>query len=75
MLVATGIWNLVEVDVTNASTRYQVTLLVKLGVVALSGVSAALHTRSASRIALATWGAISGLTAIAALVLGVQLHG
>ncbi len=75
VLVATGIWNLVEVDVTNASTRDQVTLLVKLGVVALSGVAAALHTLSASRVALAAWGAISALAAIAALVLGVQLHG
>lgn len=75
VLVATGIWNLLAVHVSQAGTRYQVTLAVKLGVVALSGISAFLHGVSRSRGALAAWGAISALSATGALFLGVVLHG
>jgi putative copper export protein len=75
VLVVTGIWNLTEVNVGDTSTEYQVTLFVKLLVVALSGIAAALHTRAAPRAALAAWGAIGAATALAALFLGVQLHG
>jgi hypothetical protein len=52
-----------------------VTLWIKVAVVALSGVSAWVHGRARSRPALAAWGAISGLTAVAALLLGVLLEG
>lgn len=75
VLVLTGIWNLVEVDVMDTTSEYQLTFLVKLFVVALSGVAAALHTRAVSRAALAAWGAIGGVSALAAMFLGIQLHG
>ena len=73
LLVVTGLWNLVAIDVTETTTRYQVTLAVKLVVVALSGVSAAAHSGVSSRAALAVWGAVSGATALGALWLGVML--
>ena len=73
VLVATGIWNLFEVRLGDTSTEYQVTLFVKLLVVALSGVGAALHTRAATRQGLAVWGALSGLSALGALFLGILL--
>lgn len=72
--VATGIWNLWEIDVGDTSTQYQVTLGVKLGTVALSGIGAALHAVSRSRAGLAAWGAISGATALGALFFGVLLR-
>jgi putative copper export protein len=75
VLVLTGIWNLVEVDVGDRTTEYQVTLFVKLLVVAVSGVSAFLHTRATSKAGLAVGGALAGLSALAAVFLGVQLHG
>jgi putative copper export protein len=75
VLVLTGIWNLFEVNFDDRTTEYQVTLFVKLIVVAISGVSAALHTRATSRAALAVGGALSGLSALAAVFLGIQLHG
>jgi len=75
VLVLTGLWNLAETDIGDRSTEWQVTLFAKLVVVALSGVSAALHIRASSRRALAVWGAVSGLTALLALFYGVQLHG
>jgi putative copper export protein len=73
LLFVTGIWNLLEIDLTERSTGYQVSLGLKLLVVALSGVGAALHAGARSRVGLAAWGAVSGLSALAALWLGVQL--
>jgi putative copper export protein len=74
VLVVTGIWNLYEVDIGDAPTSYQVTVFVKLVVVALSGLSAAYHQRATGRAALAAGGAVAGLTALGALFLGVQLR-
>ena len=75
VLVFTGIWNLTETHVGNQSDAWIATLMAKLAVVALSGISAALHTRAATKKALAIWGGVSGLTALLALFYGVQLHG
>ena len=72
VLVATGIWNVVDVDPTWDS-EYGRTVMAKIAVVAASGLSAFAHTRAVSRRALAIGGALSGLTALAALFLGVQL--
>lgn len=74
VLVATGIWNVVaEHDKVHGS--YQATLTAKVVVVALSGLSALLHSRSKSTAGLAVWGALTGLTALGALFLGVLLAG
>jgi putative copper export protein len=74
VLVVTGIWNLMAVD-ASWSGRYGTTLMVKLAVVVLSGASAAAHALSRSRVGLALWGAVTGVSALAALFLGVLLHG
>ena len=74
VLVATGIWNITAVPATWTG-RYGTTLIVKIVVVALSGVSAAAHARSSSKAGLALWGAVTGVSALAALFLGVLLHG
>lgn len=74
VLVATGIWNLYEVDIASASTEYQVTLFVKLVLVAASGVGAAVHSRSKGTLALAAGGAAAAVGAIGALFLGVLLR-
>jgi putative copper export protein len=75
LLFLSGLWNLAETHVGDQSSQWIATLMAKLGVVALSGVSAALHTRAATRRALAVWGALAGLSALLALFYGVQLHG
>jgi putative copper export protein len=75
VLFVTGLWNLAETNVGDQPPQWIATLFAKLTVVALSGVSAALHTRAATRKALAVWGALSGLSALLALFYGVQLHG
>ncbi|MGQ0831100.1 MAG: hypothetical protein ACT4OV_05430 [Microthrixaceae bacterium] len=74
VLVATGIWNIMALDVPFTG-RYGVTLMVKVLVVALSGISAAAHATSKSTIGLAVWGSVTALSALAALFLGVMLHG
>lgn len=73
VLVVTGIWNLLESSFGARDATWQVTLFVKLVVVALSGASAAAHAMTASRAVRALGGAVAGLSSLAALFLGVQL--
>jgi putative copper export protein len=75
VLVATGIWNLVEVHVGDQSHAYVVTLWLKVGAVAITGVGAAVHILGRSKAALAIGGAMSSIGAVAALFLGVVLNG
>ena len=74
VLVATGIWNVAAVS-KNMSPSYRTTLIVKLVVVVISGVTAALHIRSRTARSRAIFGALTGLSALAALFLGVLLAG
>jgi len=74
VLVLTGIWNVSAVH-RSGDTAYAVTLGLKLAVVAVSGTSAWLHARSRTPLGLAVWGAVSGLSALGALFLGVVLAG
>jgi hypothetical protein len=60
--------------VGDASHDYLVTLFVKLVVVGLSAIGAALHVASRSKAALAVGGALSSLGGLAALFLGIVLH-
>ncbi len=74
VLIITGIWNIAAVrgEVTGS---YETTLIIKLVVVAISGVTAALHARARSPAGLAVFGALTGISALAALFLGVVLAG
>ena len=74
LLVATGIWNILAIR-PDWSSSYGTTLIVKLVVVAVSGIAAALHARARSSAGLAAFGALSGLSALGALFFGVLLSG
>jgi putative copper export protein len=74
VLIVTGIWNVIAVR-AQIHGSYQTTLIVKLVVVAVSGVTAALHARARSRTRLAVFGTLTGLSALTALFLGVLLAG
>ncbi|SRR5579875_604469 len=74
VLIATGIWNVIAVR-TQVTGSYRTTLVVKLIVVAVSGLTAALHARARSAAGLAVFGALAGLSALAALFLGILLAG
>lgn len=74
VLVVTGVWNILAISPA-WSSPYGTTLIVKLAVVGVSGASALLHARARSQTTLAAFGALSGLSALAALFLGVLLAG
>jgi len=76
VLVITGVWNIIAVhsQITH-DPGYQTTLIVKLAAVVVSGITAALHARARTPKGLAVFGALTGLSALAALFLGVLLAG
>ncbi|MEZ5231877.1 MAG: hypothetical protein AB7W59_26085 [Acidimicrobiia bacterium] len=71
--VVTGLWNIGSIDMANQSTEYQVTLFIKLFLVALSGIGAFLHGQSKTKVGIAVWGAVGLLSGLLAVLLGVQL--
>ncbi|MFO7590924.1 MAG: CopD family protein [Acidimicrobiia bacterium] len=72
VLVVTGIWNILAVD-PDFSSSYGRTVMIKIAVVAVSGVTAFLHTIARTKVGLAVFGALTGVSALAALFLGVLL--
>jgi putative copper export protein len=71
VLVLTGIWNVIAVD--DGSDAFQHTLMLKYALVLTSGVTAYVHQRASSRTTLAVFGALTGLSALGALFVGVLL--
>jgi putative copper export protein len=74
VLVITGIWNIAAVH-AQIHGSYETTLVVKLIVVVISGIAAALHARARNPRWIAVFGALTGLSALAALFLGILLAG
>lgn len=75
VLLVTGVWNLLEVEVADRPTRYHMVLGVKLLAVAASGIGAGVHIVGRSKAALAIGGSLAGLGAAVALFCGVWLSG
>ena len=75
VLIATGIWNITAAGPGSHSSSYRTTLIVKLAAVAVSGVAAFLHARARTARGRAVYGALTGISALAALFLGVLLAG
>jgi putative copper export protein len=73
IVVVTGIWNLVEIDVVDTTTAYQATLFAKIALAVVSGVAAGAHSVGRSRAALAIGGALGLLTALGAMFLAFVL--
>jgi putative copper export protein len=74
VLVATGLWNVSAVHAGQPHS-WQVVLGIKIVVVLVAGAAAYLHTRASTKRGLAVWGAVSALSSLAALVMGVFLTG
>jgi putative copper export protein len=74
VLVVTGIWNLVEIDITDTTTAYQATVFAKIALAMIAAVAVAVHSIGTSKLALALGGAIGALASVAALFLGVLLR-
>jgi hypothetical protein len=64
-------WDVVALD--DVSDSFQHTLTLKYVLVLVSGVTAYLHRRSTSTTGLAVYGALTALSAVGALFVGVWL--
>ena len=73
LVVLTGLWNIAEVHVGDTTTKYQVTLMVKITLAILSGVFAAVHAAGRTKLVIALGGALGGLCAIGAMYFGILL--
>jgi len=71
VLLLTGVWNVVAEG--DKGPAYQRTLVLKYMLVVASGVTAYVHARTRSSRAMAVFGALTGLTAVAALLVGIML--
>ncbi|MFM7411177.1 MAG: hypothetical protein ACKO3L_10335 [Actinomycetota bacterium] len=71
--VITGMWNILDTDVSAMDSSYHVTLGIKIVVVMLAGFAAAAHANTKSKLILALGGAIGLLASLGALYLGVLL--
>ena len=72
VLVATGFWNLASYDGKDRH-GYTATITVKLILVGLSGIAAAVHSTAKSRALLGMSGGLAALFAIGALFFGIVL--
>jgi putative copper export protein len=71
VLVLTGIWNVMAAE--DDSAAFQHTLSLKYALVLASGVTAFAHARARSKAAMAVFGALTALTALGALFVGIML--
>ncbi|MFN2538651.1 MAG: hypothetical protein ABR549_10975 [Mycobacteriales bacterium] len=74
LLLVTGGWN-VAAEHEQVRGAYRTTLVVKLAVVALSGLAAWAHIRTTTTRGRAVFGALTAAASLAALLLGVLLAG
>jgi putative copper export protein len=73
VLIATGIWNIS--DEHHATSAWSTVLGAKIAIVAVAGIAAIAHTRSKTKTGLATYGALTTIASLVALVLGIVLAG
>jgi len=74
VLTGTRIWNVAATE-RGKPAAWTAILIAKISVVALAGIAAGAHGRARSRTALAAWGAVTGVSSVTALVMGVFLAG
>jgi putative copper export protein len=75
VLVATGIWNITAMHPSSQGSAWRSVLAVKIVVALTSGLTAWLHQQTTTTRGRAVWGALTSLSALSALVLGVALAG
>jgi putative copper export protein len=73
VLIVTGFWSLAVVGVQMSDEVYRTTMTVKVVLVALSGLGAALHTFAKRPVLRGIWGTVGLVGALGALLLGVSI--
>ena len=74
VLVATGLWSLVDIDVADTDTPYQITVFVKVSLSITAAVAVAIHSLATSKLSLVLGGAIGLLSSLGAMFLGILLN-
>lgn len=72
--VVTGIWNILDVSVSDTNTDYQVTLFVHVLLAVATAIFAAVHSLGRGKLALAIGGALGLLTGLGAMFVGLLLR-
>lgn len=72
--VITGMWSLMDIDITSMSSAYQSTVLLKIAFAVVAGIAAAIHSAGKSKVAMAVGGALGAVCSVAALFLGMLLR-
>lgn len=73
LIVVTGIWNVLAVDLGDVSTGYNAAFGIKMLLVVITGVAAALHQNTDKAAIRGITGGLGFTAALAALVLGVAM--
>jgi len=74
VLVVTGMWNIMAIDITDTSSAYQGTVLLHIALAGGAGLFVAIHQFGASVAAKAVGGALGALLSIGALFVGLLLR-
>jgi putative copper export protein len=74
LTMVTGIWNILDVSISDTSTEYQVTLFVHVLLAVATATFAAIHSLGRSKLALALGGALGLLTGLGAMFIGLLLR-
>lgn len=74
IVVVTGIWNLLAVDMGTADWDYQVTVMIHVLLAAVAGVAAVIHSIGRAKVALAVGGAVGLFASLGALFFGLVLR-
>ena len=72
--VITGMWSMMDIDITSMSSAYQGTMLLKIAFAVAAGIAAAIHSAGKSKVAMAVGGALGAVCSVAALFLGILLR-
>jgi len=73
LLVVTGFWNIFDTDITALDTSYQVTLGIKIVLVAIGAIATLAHSASPSKRVKAIGGAIGLLSSLVIFYFGIML--
>ncbi len=75
LLVATGVWNYLAINHSDASSSWNAVFGIKMLCVLVAGVGTFMHTKATSPKSRGIYAGVGALASIAALVLGVAIAG
>ena len=74
VVFVTGMWNILDIEVGDMSTDYQVTMFVHVLLAMATAIFAVIHSVGKTKLALALGGAFGLLTSLGAMFVGIMLQ-